>query len=312
MSIKFSKPSRNNNARLKSDSDRSEKVKPKSDSTRSSNIKFNGKSTRSKGIKIKSDSNLFKKAKTDSAPASPKEIKSKINSNRSSNIKFDGKSTRSKGIKLQSDPNRSKKGKKFKKWMLIPIIIVLVIVVAAAIIIIGGSKNTNNGGEILSVSLSSLPTKLVYYVGEQPSYSGLGITTTLNNGTTFTEGPEACTFSGFNSEFAVEEQQITVTYGEHTFVYTVEIKERPRPFSPLARISLESLPKTEYKVGDWMNVNDGVLLLEYEDGSTRRIRLEHKYVYDFSTDTPGSFTITVKYRENGILKTCTYEITVTE
>ena len=61
-----------------------------------------------------------------------------------------------------------------------------------------------------------------------------------------------------------------------------------------------------------MDVEDGVLLLEYEDGSTRRIRLDYNHVYGFSTKTPGTFTITVKLREDGFLATCTYEITVTE
>ena len=205
--------------------------------------------------------------------------------------------------------DKPKRGLIFRWWMLIPIVLVFVVVIA---VITNNAISTAKGNEISYVAISSLPTKLVYYVGEQPSYTGLAITTTFNDGTEFTEGPEACTFSGFNSEFAVEEQRITVKYKEHTFVYTITIKEPVRPFSPLRSVTLESMPKTEYKVGDWMNVNDGVLLLEYEDGSTRRIRLEHKHVYGFSTDNPGTFTLTVKVHEDGYLATCTYEITVTE
>ena len=312
MSIKFSKAPKNNRIKLKKDRDRS------------SLVKSNDKPTRSGGIKIKGGSNRPSSVKSNDKPTRSKEIKIKGGSTRSSNVKFNGKPTRSKGISIRSGASSSKRGLAFKKWMLIPIIAVPVIAVIAVIVLGGGGTignignignngiNGNNSNEILSVSMSSLPTKLVYYVGEEPSYTGFAVTTQFSNGTEFTEGPEACTFSGFNSEFPVKEQEITVTYGEHTFIYTVEIKERPRPFSPLTKISLESLPKTEYKVGDGMNVNNGVLLLEYEDGSTRRIRLEHKYVYDFSTDTPGVFTVTVKYREDGILQTCTYEITVTE
>ena len=207
-------------------------------------------------------------------------------------------------------PSKKKPFKfEFKWWMLIPIVLILAITITVIVLDV---EKTTHDKEVSQVAISSLPTKLVYYVGEHPSYTGLTITTTFNDGTEFTEGPEACTFSGFNSEFAVEEQQITVTYKEHTFVYTITIKEPVRPFSPLVKISLETLPKTEYKVGDWLNVNDGVLLLEYEDGSTRRVRLEHKYVYDFSTENPGTFTVTVKLREDGFLATCTYEITVTE
>ena len=299
MSIKFSKAPKNNRA------------KPQNDVHRPATVKSTDKPERSKKIKIKSLSHRPSDIKSTDKPERSKKIKIKGESKRSSNIKLTDNPTRSKGIKTKDASNRSRKGIKFKKWMLIPIIIVAVIAVAA-IIIIGNGTSGNDSNEVLSVAISSLPTKLVYYVGEEPNYTGFAVTTQFNNGTEFTEGSEACTFSGFNSEFPVKEQEITVNYGEHTFMFTVEIKERPRPFSPLTKISFESLPKTEYKVGDWMDINDGVLLLEYEDGSTRRMRLEYRHVYDFSTDTPGTFTLTVKYRENGILQTCTYEITVTE
>ena len=232
--------------------------------------------------------------------------------NEKSNKKAKGKRTRVKDDRdfSFSDPDEKEPFKfKFKWWMLIPVVVILAIVIA--VVAIGAAESTYDK-QVSQVAISSLPEKLVYYVGEQPSYTGLTITTTFNNGTTFTEGPESCTFSGFNSEFAEEEQHITITYGEHTFVYTITIKEPVKPFSPLVNISLVTLPKTEYKVGDWLNVNDGVLLLEYEDGSTRRIRLEHNHIRNFSSDNPGNFTITVKVVEDGYLATCTYDITVTE
>ena len=205
---------------------------------------------------------------------------------------------------------RDSESKKSKfRWWFIPLGILLI---AAVVILVSTLKSTANGSKIAGVAISKLPDKLVYYIGEKPSYTGLEITTTYNNGNSFTVGPEACTFSGFDSEFAEEEQQITVTYGEHTFVYTVTVKEPVRPFSPLKSISLESLPKTEYKVGDWLSVENGVLVLSYENGTTRRIRLEYGHIYGFSTEKTGTYTITVKLREDGYLATCTYQIKVTE
>lgn len=213
-----------------------------------------------------------------------------------------------KNNRRYSYSGNGKSGLSFKWWM-IPVALLVIAVIAAAVHF---TTKSVNGNVVSNVAISSMPNKLVYYVGEQFSSTGLTITTTLNNGTTFTEGPETCTFSGFNSEFAQEEQQITVKYKEHTFVYTITIKEPPRPFSPLKSISLETLPKTEYKVGDWMSVENGVLLLTYEDGSTRRIRLDYNHIYDFDTRKAGTYTITVKYREDSYLATCTYNITVTE
>ena len=201
------------------------------------------------------------------------------------------------------------KSKKFRfRWWFIPLALVLIV---AIVILVNTLSSISNGNKISSVSISKLPDKLVYYVGEKFSPTGLEITTTYNNGNSFTEGPEACQFSGFNSEFAVEEQQIFVTYGEHSFVYTVTIKEPVRPFSPLKSIALESLPKTEYKVGDWLSVDGGVLVLTYEDGHTRRIPLEYGHIYGFSTERPvQGLTVTVKYREDSYLATCTYTINV--
>lgn len=201
------------------------------------------------------------------------------------------------------------KGRRRFKWWIIPIVVLLV---AGGIFGYANITRELNGAKISSVVISSLPYKTEYYIGEQPDYTGFAITTTYNDGTTLTEGADACTFSGFDSEFAADEQQITVTYGEYVFIFDVAIKEPVRVFSPLVRISLETLPKTEYKVGDWLSVENGVLVLEYEDGSSRRIQLKYGHIYDFSTEKPGKFTVTVKLREDGYLATTTYDVTVSE
>ena len=195
------------------------------------------------------------------------------------------------------------------KWWIIPLILVLVVAIFIAFVT---ARIKMNGKKVAYVGMSTLPYKTEYYIGEQPDYTGFTVTTTYNDGTTFTEGADACTFSGFDSEFAAEKQQITVNYKENTFVFDIAIKEPPRAFSPLSKIALVSLPKTEYKVGDWLSVKDGVLLLEYSDGATRKIPLDYLHIYDFSTEKPGKFTVTVKLREDGYLATTTYDVTVSE
>ena len=206
------------------------------------------------------------------------------------------------------------KSKKFRfRWWFIPLGLVLI---AATVILITTLSSVSGGNQIATVSITKLPTKREYTMGEKFSYTGLEITTTLNNGNSFTEGPENCKFSGFDSKFAQEEQPITVTYTdstgkEHTFVYTVTIKRPVRPFSPLASIELVSLPKTDYHVGEPLSVEKGELLLTYEDGSTFPLKLEYFHIYGFSTERPvQGLTVTVKVREDGYLQTCTYTINV--
>ena len=229
--------------------------------------------------------------------------------------KFSQKSFKSKKVSFKGSSTGAKKERSTGKKVLLGVaaFILVLIAVFAIVLTINNNKKDKVGNQVLNVSISALP-KQVYYVGDEPSYTGLKITTTFYNGTSFTEGEEACTFEGFNSEFPVAEQQIFVTYGEHSFVYTVEIKERPRPASPLQSISIDTLPKTEYKVGDWLDVNDGVLLLTYENGDTRKIRLEPSHINtdSFNTKTPGNYTVEVLILENDVIKSCTYDVTVTE
>ncbi len=202
--------------------------------------------------------------------------------------------------------DKTEKHSKLRWWMIPSTILVIAIIVFVVISL----ATAVDGRAIANIELIAWPEKLVYYIGDKPSYTGLELGITLYDGTEYIVGPEECEFSGFNSEFAEEEQHITVTYKEHTFSFTVTIKEVPHLISPLKKISLVTLPQTEYKVGDRLSVENGVLLLEYEDGHTQRIRLEYSHIYNFTTDKPGTHTISVKIMENGYLVTCTYQITV--
>ncbi len=218
------------------------------------------------------------------------------------NIKFNSRSNRS---------DRPERKIKKKTWVILSIVIAFVLVLAVALsVIIGNIRKNEEGRQVADVTMTSLPYKTTFYIGEEASYTGLVITTTLNNGTTYTDGPEACTFSGFDSRFAESNQVIYVTYGEYSFVYSITIKERPREASALVSATLISLPKTEYKIGDPLSVSGGILKLEYENGTNREIQLKYNHISNFSSQFAGTFTIVVFVEEDGYLATCTYEITV--
>ena len=71
---------------------------------------------------------------------------------------------------------------------------------------------------------------------------------------------------------------------------TVTVKE-PTPIS----ISVSSTPKTEYLQGEEFSYTDGVLLITYEDGTTKTIALENAEITGFDNSKIGEQTITVKY-----------------
>ena len=133
------------------------------------------------------------------------------------------------------------------------------------------------------------------------------------NGKTETLDLEQCTFAGFDSSTATDSLPVTVKYQDYRVSFSVIVKQTIKPTPSIKTISLETIPKTQYKLGERLDTSEGVILCEYKDGSTFRVSLLNKYVYGFSQVTaPGTYELTVKYKENGIIATTTYTITVTE
>lgn len=77
-----------------------------------------------------------------------------------------------------------------------------------------------------SIAISNPADKLEYYIGDELDISGLVVTGTYNNGSR----PVPITvdnITGFDSSQAAADQLLTITVGDQTITYTVQIKERP-------------------------------------------------------------------------------------
>jgi hypothetical protein len=77
------------------------------------------------------------------------------------------------------------------------------------------------------------------------------------------------------------------------------------------------MPKTEYKVGEWIDTRGGVLLAQYTDGSTEDIRMRDvenngMEIYGFGSDYPGVIPLRVEYTEGAITSKTVYNITIKE
>ncbi len=194
--------------------------------------------------------------------------------------------------------------------IVIGVILVLAIVMVAVFLIMPAVKQ--NGEAIKEISVSQLPDKTVYLTGEEANYTGLRIQVTKKNGETYTVRAHECEITGFDS--AKEGYiRILVKYEGFEVGFNLKVQEPPRPTPSLKSISLKTLPKTEYKVGERLDTIGGVILCEYNDGSQHTVSLVNGHVSGFkNVDGPGTYMLTVKYKENGVLATCTYEITVTE
>ena len=192
-------------------------------------------------------------------------------------------------------------------------VLVLIAAVAAIMLTVVIPGIEAHGQEISSITISAVPNKLVYLVGEEANYDGLRVLVTLNNGDTYTIRASRCEITGFDSSKAMQGQQIKVSYEGFSASFYIKIEEPPKDTPALKSIRLETLPKTEYKLGEWLDTTGGVIIREYVDGSTARLTLTNSDVYGFvAIKEPGTYELTVKIVEKGIVCKTTYTITVTE
>ena len=211
------------------------------------------------------------------------------------------------------------KEEKKKKWYRPTLIIFgiafAIAVIILAILIIASFKEPVD--PITDMTIISYPEKTIYFVGEEASYYGLKINVTYSDGTSEIIDYTQCEFSGFDNTVPTVYNTIFATYKNHKVVFGFEILENPELIHPskgeFTEITIKELPKTEYKVGEWISVEGGVLTKHYSDGYTEDIPLEHSHLrVDFNTNTPGTYTIRVLYFEDGNPGTASYTITVTE
>ena len=215
-----------------------------------------------------------------------------------------------------------------KKLIIIIAAIALAIIAAATVTVILIVNNNKNGGnsepptienletsEIQSLQVTKFPNKLSYYCGAELDTTGMNVFVLTTSGDFVQVALEDCEFSGFDSSVAMKQQPITVTYKGFTDTFHVEIKEKAPAVLKLESVVVETLPKTEYKLGEWITTKGGVLLCTYTDGSTKCVDLVNKYIWGFKDAMDkgvGEHDITVKYSENGVTAETTYKITITQ
>ena len=110
-------------------------------------------------------------------------------------------------------------------------------------------------------------------------------------------------------------QVITVKYKDFTDTFTITIFDKaqePPADSLFIGMEFKTKPKTQYKVGETLSVEGGVLLKKYENGTTEEMALTDDMVIDFTSKKPGTYNVTVSYMEDANLVEITYKITVTE
>ena len=135
------------------------------------------------------------------------------------------------------------------------------------------------------------PTKTEYKIGEELDLTGLVVTAHYSTGDEATvTGYEV---SGFDSSTAGE-KTITVTYQGKTAAFKVTVKETEKPVVTLESITISGPNKTEYKIGDKLDLTGLVVIAHYSDGSYQEVT--DYEVSGFDSAAAGEKTVTVTYQ----------------
>lgn len=204
-----------------------------------------------------------------------------------------------------------------KKLIIIGSVLLAIIVLALSIILI---VNAVDGNKIKKIVLSKSPDKTTYSLNQEAEYEGILLHVIKKNGKfEIVNDISLMTFSGFDSSKENDNLTINVEYEGFSTSFKVKIvDDTPKPKPIISRIYLETLPnKLSYTVNDNLDVTGGIIVREYIDGTKVRVNLMVKDVTGFKAakaSGAGNYDLTVTYEdlETGIIKTTTYQITITE
>ena len=150
------------------------------------------------------------------------------------------------------------------------------------------------------IAIASKPSKTSYFVGDTLDTTGLKLTATYNNGTTQTI-TSGFTCSPTKLDTVNHNQPITVSYGDKTATFTVNVQD-----VTLSDIAIASNPtKTNYFVGDTLDTTGLKLIATYNNGTTQTITSGFNCNISALNDA-GTQTVTVNYGG----KTATFTVSV--
>lgn len=214
------------------------------------------------------------------------------------------------------------KASKFKKPLNTKALVIslsaLVVILCVGLIVFLNITGFGEGKPTIKpekLMIIELPNKVEYSVGELAAFADMKLQVTLSNGVSITLKASDCEIVGFDSSAPADSQTITVKYKSLTTTFNVRITKAQGGTNPTGKVTgltFKTLPKTEYKVDEFLSVAGGVLLLNFENGSYKEIELSYDHVFNFNTKTVGTHTVDIQVEERGEVYKTTYTITVTE
>lgn len=162
---------------------------------------------------------------------------------------------------------------------------------------------TVHAKELLSIAITTVPTKTEYHEGENFDVTGMVVTATYTDGSI-----AVVTGTAVNgSSLTVATSNVTISYVENGITKTV-IQPIIVHAKELSSITITTAPtKTEYHEGENFNATGMVVTAIYSNGTTAVVNSTVANGNNLSTETN---SVTISYTEDGITKTVIQPITI--
>ena len=173
------------------------------------------------------------------------------------------------------------------------IVVIAVVLVAIAAVVAVVFINDANNKKAIGIEIDTYPVRLEYYRYDELDLTGLSVKLKKNNAQ-YDEMIDVSkvTITGFDSSKVVDRQTVTVTYEGFTTTFVVKIQELPAPKPSVTGLKLEMDEgyelKTEYRVGEALELTHMYLLVTYSDGSTAKVYVTPDMVSDFDSRRPAT------------------------
>ncbi|MBU9726215.1 bacterial Ig-like domain-containing protein [Diplocloster modestus] len=150
---------------------------------------------------------------------------------------------------------------------------------------------------LTSIRIDQNPGKMEYLIGEELNLDGLVVTAVYDDESEEPLAGGSYSVTGFDSD-TEGTKTVTIQYKEQTAEFTVQVKEAEQPEKILREIRIDQMPdKTEYFVGDELNLTGLQVMAVYDDESEKLLGSDAYTAAGFDSETEGTKTIMITYQD---------------
>lgn len=153
---------------------------------------------------------------------------------------------------------------------------------------------------LTGIKITKQPKTVAFNEGQEFDPTGMQVTAYYEDGTNKVLTTADYVVTGYNSQ-TPGKKTLTISYNGYTATLTVTVRQKV-----LESISIETLPRVVFGLGEKLDVSGGILLAHYDNGATTRYTMHEDMITGFDNTKLGKQTLTLSFGG----KKATFEITV--